>query len=43
MMYVFAVGFRLLPVFGYTSPFDNFPMSIKQAIMPVIIRVVSGD
>jgi peptide/nickel transport system permease protein len=36
LMYVFGVYLKWLPVMGYTSPFDNFWMSTKQLIMPVI-------
>ncbi len=35
LIYVFALYFRWLPVMGYTSPFDDFWMSLKQLIMPV--------
>jgi peptide/nickel transport system permease protein len=30
------VNLRWLPIYGYTSPFDNFWLSTKQIIMPVI-------
>lgn len=40
LIYVFALYFRWLPVMGYTSPFDNFWMSIKQLIMPVFCLAV---
>ncbi len=36
MMYLFGLKLGWLPIAGYTSPFDNFWLSIKQAIMPVI-------
>lgn len=36
MIYVFGLQFNWLPIVGYTSPFDDFIMFIKQAIMPVI-------
>jgi peptide/nickel transport system permease protein len=36
MIYVFGLKLKWLPIIGYTSPFDDFWMSIKQAIMPVI-------
>jgi peptide/nickel transport system permease protein len=35
LIYLFALYFRLLPVYGYTSPFTNFWMSTRQIIMPV--------
>jgi peptide/nickel transport system permease protein len=36
LIYLFALYFRILPVFGYTSPFEDFWMNIKQIIMPVV-------
>lgn len=36
LMYVFALHFKLLPVMGYTSPFDDFWKSTQQLIMPVL-------
>jgi peptide/nickel transport system permease protein len=36
LMYLFGLKLGWLPISGYTSPFDNFWFSIKQAIMPVI-------
>jgi len=35
LMWVFAVKLGWLPTSGFTSPFDNFWMSTKQAIMPI--------
>jgi peptide/nickel transport system permease protein len=35
MIYFFALKLGWLPVFGYTSPFDNFWLNIRQIIMPV--------
>jgi peptide/nickel transport system permease protein len=35
LIYLFALYFRLLPVYGYTSPFRDFWMSTRQMIMPV--------
>jgi len=40
LIYVFALHFRWLPVMGYTSPFDDFWLSIKQIIMPVFCLAV---
>jgi peptide/nickel transport system permease protein len=40
LMYLFAMELRWLPVFGYTSPFDNFWLSTKQIIMPVFCLAV---
>jgi peptide/nickel transport system permease protein len=36
LIYVFSYYLHVLPVFGYTSPFENFWMSMKQTILPVI-------
>jgi peptide/nickel transport system permease protein len=36
LMYLFALKWGWLPVYGYTSPFEDFGMSIRQVIMPVI-------
>jgi len=40
MIYLFAVYLRWLPVMGYTSPFDDFWLSTKQLIMPVICLAI---
>jgi peptide/nickel transport system permease protein len=40
LIYVFALYFRWLPVMGYTSPFENLWLSIKQIIMPVFCLAV---
>jgi peptide/nickel transport system permease protein len=36
LMYLLALKGGWLPVYGYTSPFDDFWMSARQAVMPVI-------
>ena len=36
MIYFFGYYLKWLPIQGYTSPFTNFGLSIKQIIMPVI-------
>ena len=36
LIYVFAFYFRLLPLYGYTSPLSDFWLSTKRLIMPVI-------
>ena len=36
MIYFFGLKLNWLPIIGYTSPFEDFWMSTKQAIMPVI-------
>jgi peptide/nickel transport system permease protein len=40
MIYFFGLYLKILPVYGYTSPFTNFGMSIKQVIMPVMCLAV---
>ncbi len=35
MIYLFALKAGLLPVHGYTSPFEDFWLSLRQIIMPV--------
>jgi len=35
LIYVFGLYLNWLPIFGYTSPLDNFWLSIKKVIMPV--------
>jgi peptide/nickel transport system permease protein len=40
MIYIFAVFLKWLPVMGYTSPFDDFWLSTRQLVMPVISLAV---
>jgi peptide/nickel transport system permease protein len=40
MIWAFGLHLKWLPTFGYTSPFDNFALSIKQLIMPVFCLAV---
>jgi len=40
MIYLFGLYLRWLPTFGYTSPFENFWLSTRQAIMPVICLTI---
>ena len=35
LIYLFAVKLGWLPVSGYTSPFENFGLSVRKMIMPV--------
>jgi peptide/nickel transport system permease protein len=35
MIYLFGLKLHWLPISGYTSPFDNFWLSTRQAVMPV--------
>ena len=37
MIYVFALYLGLLPVYGYTSPFEDFGKNVQQCIMPVLV------
>ena len=39
-IYSFGLKLGWLPIQGYTSPFDNFWMSTKQAIMPIICLAI---
>ena len=36
LIYLFSIKLHWLPVFGYTSPFEDFWLNTKQLIMPVI-------
>jgi peptide/nickel transport system permease protein len=40
MIYLFGFYLGWLPMFGYTSPFDDFWLSLKQAIMPVFCLTI---
>jgi peptide/nickel transport system permease protein len=40
LVYFFGLTLEWLPVMGYTSPFDDFWLSTKQIIMPVICLAV---
>ena len=42
MIYLFGLKLGWLPMIGYTSPFTDFWMSTKQAIMPVICLSVGA-
>lgn len=42
MIYLFGLILNWLPIIGYTSPFEDPWMSIKQAIMPVICLAVGA-
>lgn len=41
-IYYFGLKLGWLPLQGWTSPFDNFVMSSKQAILPVIMLAIPG-
>ena len=40
LIYIFAVGLKLLPMQGYTSPTEDFSMFLKKAIMPVFCMCI---
>jgi peptide/nickel transport system permease protein len=42
MIYLFGVRLNWLPIAGYTSPLDDFWLSTKKAIMPVICLTITG-
>jgi peptide/nickel transport system permease protein len=42
MIYLFGLKLDWLPIAGYTSPLEDFWLSTKQAIMPVICLAITG-
>ncbi|MCX7912091.1 MAG: ABC transporter permease [Dehalococcoidales bacterium] len=42
LMYLFALKLRWLPIFGYTSPFDDFWLNTKQIVMPVCCLAITS-
>jgi peptide/nickel transport system permease protein len=40
LIYLFGIHLDILPVSGYTSPVQNFWMSLKQAVMPILCLAV---
>jgi peptide/nickel transport system permease protein len=42
LMYAFGLKLGWLPIAGYTSPFDNFWLSTKKLVMPVICECIVG-
>jgi len=42
LIYVFGLKLRWFPISGYTSPFDDFWLSTRQLVMPVICLAVFG-
>jgi peptide/nickel transport system permease protein len=42
LMYAFGLKLGWLPIAGFTSPLDNFWLSLKQMIMPVICLGITG-
>jgi peptide/nickel transport system permease protein len=42
LIFVFGLKLHWLPLHGYTSPFDNLGMNIKQLILPWICVMIGG-
>ncbi|MBI4296450.1 MAG: ABC transporter permease [Chloroflexi bacterium] len=42
LMYAVGLKLKLLPLYGYTSPFIDFSMSTRQIIMPVFVLASTG-
>lgn len=42
LIYAFGLKLHLLPIAGYTSPVEDFWLSTKQIIMPVICLAITG-
>jgi peptide/nickel transport system permease protein len=42
LIYVFGLKLHWLPIAGYTAPWEDFWLSIRQAIMPVLCLSVFG-
>ncbi len=42
LIYTLGLKFKWLPIYGYTSPFEDFWMSTKQIIMPVFCIAIPG-
>jgi peptide/nickel transport system permease protein len=40
LIYLFGLHLKVLPVSGYTSPFTDFWMSLKQSLMPILCLAV---
>jgi peptide/nickel transport system permease protein len=36
-IFAFAVKAKLFPIYGYTLPWDNFALSVKQGFLPVLV------
>ncbi|MFV0466689.1 MAG: ABC transporter permease [Lachnospiraceae bacterium] len=41
-LYIFSLTLGWLPAFGFTSPFENFGLSIRQTILPVTCLTLGG-
>lgn len=42
LMYIFGLKLHLLPIAGYTSPFQDFWLNAKQLVMPVTCMAITG-
>ena len=42
LIFIFGLKLKLLPIAGFTSPFDDFVLSTKQIIMPVFCESIFG-
>ena len=42
LIYAFGLKLQWLPISGYTSPLDDFWLSMKQSVMPVLCLAVFG-
>jgi peptide/nickel transport system permease protein len=42
LVFIFGLKLKVLPVFGFVFPFEDFTLSIKQTIMPVICLSIAG-
>jgi len=42
MIYLFSYTLKWLPITGYVSPFEDFWLSTKHIIMPVICQMITG-
>ena len=44
ILLIYTLGLRLnwLPIYGYTSPFTDFWMSMRQSVMPVFCLAITG-
>lgn len=40
LIYLFGIHLKILPIFGYTSPFNNLWLSTKQSLMPIMCLAV---
>ena len=37
LIYVFGLYLRLLPIYGYTSPFEDLWKNLQQSVMPILV------